>query len=135
MDLQRLMNRSSQASRFPADACERSAERCSDVEPFGDARLSTERVAQIARGLAHPARVAIVEQLSDGRPRRAGDIVRESGLAPSTVSEHLRVLREADILASRRDGPRVCYCLRQPVLARFAAALAALVDEPLSVGT
>lgn len=54
-------------------------------------------MALIAKALAHPERVRIVEQFEDGRPRMVHEIVQHSDLAQSTASEHLRILREAGV--------------------------------------
>ena len=51
------------------------------------------------------------------------DIAAASDLAPSTVSEHLRLMREAGLLISRRDGPRVWYCLDRSTLEGLSDAL------------
>ena len=58
--------------------------------------MTEERIALISKALGHPARVRIIEQFDQCIPHVAGEIVDESHLAQSTVSEHLRVLREAD---------------------------------------
>ena len=88
----------------------------------------TDEFARGAKALAHPARVTIVIRLAGGKELMAGDIVAESGLAQSTVSEHLRVLRDARIVAAREDGPRVWYRLDTAVLRDMQAALGDLVD-------
>lgn len=87
--------------------------------------LSDERVAQIAKALAHPARLGILEQFEECQPHIATEIVGGCALAQSTVSEHLRILREAGILVTRKDGPRIWYCMRRDVLRDFVRA----VDE------
>jgi len=86
-------------------------------------------IATIAKGLSHPSRVAIVRRLADGQERMARDIVESSGLAQSTVSEHLRLLRDAGIVTSRRDGPRVWYRLRADVLHEFADVVEHVVER------
>jgi ArsR family transcriptional regulator len=90
--------------------------------------LDEERIAQIAKGLAHPARVRIIEQFVECRPHTATEIVEGCILAQSTVSEHLRILREADIVFATKDGPRVWYCLRRSVLRRYADAVTAMTE-------
>ena len=87
-----------------------------------------EAFSRKAKGLAHPARLAILIRLADGAESTAGDLVRNSGLAQSTVSEHLRVLREAEIVTARHDGPRVWYRLERPALRELWAALDELVN-------
>jgi ArsR family transcriptional regulator len=85
--------------------------------------MTEERIAVISKALGHPARVRIVEQFDACIPHVAGEIVGECDLAQSTVSEHLRILREADIVFVRKDGPRSWYCLRRSVLAQYAHAI------------
>jgi ArsR family transcriptional regulator len=113
--------------------------RCTTPECFGDygsnsiCRPNTDPgqgdLAAVARALAHPARVAIIEQFTDGHPRLTKDLVAPSGLAPSTVSEHLRILRESGILVTRRDGPGIWYCLCHDRLATFADSIHRLVGD------
>jgi len=93
------------------------------------APLTEEHVARIAKGLAHPARIRIIEMFEECRPRIAQEIVNECTLAQSTVSEHLRILRDAEILFARRDGSRTWYCMRRSVLRRFGEAVLALSDD------
>ncbi len=90
--------------------------------------LSEERIAAIAKALANPARVRILEQFMECRPHNAQEIVDEFDLAQSTISEHLRLLRQADLLTGTRDGPRTWYCLRREVLRQFAKAILDLAD-------
>jgi ArsR family transcriptional regulator len=87
-------------------------------------------VAAIARALAHPARLAIIERFADGHPKLTKDLVAPSGLAPSTMSEHLRILREAGILVARHDGPSIWYCLRSGRLEAFSEAIQRLTERP-----
>ena len=96
--------------------------------------MTEERVALVAKALSHPARIRIVEQFDVCTPHIAKKIVSETDLAQSTVSEHLRILREADVLFARKDGPRTWYCLRRRVLREFAAAVQDLATEPLTLG-
>lgn len=85
--------------------------------------LSGARIAAIAKALAHPARVRILEQFIECQPQIAQRIVDEFDLAQSTMSEHLRLLREAGLLIATPDGPRTWYCMRRAVLRQFAAAI------------
>ena len=107
------------------DTCSDPATGSGSAEP-GSA--STDRVAELSRALGHSARVAIVEMLSSGEARVVNDIVARSGLAQSTVSEHLRILRAAGIVSCRRDGPRSWYRLRGYVLQQLADALDDLAE-------
>jgi len=104
---------------------------CSEAGLPDPPPMTDEAVAHIAKALGHPARVQILEQFDQCIPHVAGEIADESDLAQSTVSEHLRILREADILFARKDGPRIWYCVRRSVLRAFAEAVYGLAAEPV----
>ncbi|MEQ8346723.1 MAG: metalloregulator ArsR/SmtB family transcription factor [Sneathiellaceae bacterium] len=69
------------------------------------------RLALVARALGHPARVRIVQTLLRRQTCIGCDIVEEIGLAASTTSEHLRILKAAGIITGEIERPRVCYSL------------------------
>jgi ArsR family transcriptional regulator len=92
--------------------------------------MTEERLAQIGKALGHPARIRILEQFEEHRCHMVQEIVGECTLAQSTVSEHLRILREAGVLFARQDGPRVWYCLRRSLLEAYASAIGELVERP-----
>lgn len=79
--------------------------------------LETDQIASIAKALAHPARVRIITFLLSKPGCIGGDIVDQVGLAQSTVSEHLRILKDAGIVTGAIDYPRVCYSLDPSALA------------------
>lgn len=80
--------------------------------------LEDDALAKVARALAHPARVQILRLLASQANCRGADVFSELPLAQSTISEHLRVLREAGIVASHAEGTSMVYCLNpEPVLA------------------
>jgi ArsR family transcriptional regulator len=68
-------------------------------------------LAEQAKALSHPARLAIVQLLAARTACVCGEIVDDLPLAQSTVSRHLKVLKEAGLVQGTIDGPRVCYCL------------------------
>lgn len=78
-------------------------------------------LARLARALAHPARAAIVRLLLGGGECICGGIVDRLPLAQATVSQHLKVLKEAGWITGEVDGPRVCYCAKPETLQRFVA--------------
>lgn len=82
-----------------------------------------ERIAQLAKALAHPARVQIVQTLLRRTTCIGCDIVEEIGLAASTTSEHLRILKEAGLIIGEIERPRVCYSLNPAALKPLAAFL------------
>lgn len=88
------------------------------------------RVAQIARALAHPARVRIVRLLHERQACIGCDIVEDLGFAQSTVSGHLRILKEAGIVVGRIERPRVCYSLHPHAVAPLRRFLDMLGTPP-----
>ncbi len=85
-----------------------------------------EELAKLAKAISHPARVRIVRMLSRKEARVCSQIVDELPLAQSTVSEHLRILKEAGLVRSSQDGPRVGYCIDFNGLRRLKALAAIL---------
>jgi ArsR family transcriptional regulator len=83
-----------------------------------------EELAALAKAIAHPARVRILRLLSQREAKVCSEIVGELPLAQSTVSEHLRILREVGLIRSREDGPRVGYCINYETLRRLKALVA-----------
>lgn len=69
------------------------------------------QIASVFRALGHPARIAIVEHLLKVDSCICGDLVSELPLAQATISQHLRELKQADIIKGSIDGNSICYCL------------------------
>ena len=92
--------------------------------PDGD--KADQELAKLAKALAHPVRVRIVRILAGRASCVCGELVDELPLAQSTVSQHLKVLKEAGLIRGSIDGPRVCYCLAPPMLERLKALVSAL---------
>ena len=70
-----------------------------------------QRLAKMLKALGNPLRFQIVEFLADHQACITNDIVRNTPLAQSTVSQHLKVLREAGLVQGEIEGPATCYCL------------------------
>jgi len=92
--------------------------------------IEADRIAAIAKALAHPARVRIIAFLLSHPGCIGGDIVDQVGLAQSTVSEHLRILKEAGIVTGTIEYPRVCYALDPSALAPMQDLIAAIAERP-----
>lgn len=69
------------------------------------------RLAQMLKALGNPVRFRIVQHLAERQMCITGEIVEFTALAQSTVSQHLKVLREAGLVAGEVEGPATCYCL------------------------
>jgi ArsR family transcriptional regulator, arsenate/arsenite/antimonite-responsive transcriptional repressor len=91
-----------------------------DVEDASD-----EEIASLAKALAHPIRVQIVRILA----RTEGcvnELVEQLPLAQSTVSQHLKVLKDAGLVRGTVEGPRTCYCIDPAGLRRLRVLVASL---------
>ena len=72
--------------------------------------VSRSRAAAVARALADPKRLCVVERLADGE-RSVSDLSREVGCQVPNMSQHLSVLRAAGLVATRREGSTIYYRL------------------------
>ncbi len=111
------------------------SERAAKISPPGidaasadgrGAEAINEELARLARALAHPARVHIMRLLGARNACVCGELVEALPLAQSTVSQHLKVLKQAGLIQGEIDGPRVCYCLAPGALRRLRVLVAAL---------
>lgn len=85
-----------------------------------------EELAKLSWALAHPARVRIVRLLLNRTSCICGEIVEEMPLAQSTVSQHLKILKETGLVQGEIDGPRVCYCINKDAMAKLKKLIASL---------
>ena len=86
-------------------------------------RLANE-LALLAKALGHPARVQILRVLLARESCFCGEIVDQLTLAQATVSQHLKVLKDAGLIQGEIDGPRTCYCAERERLAELHASSA-----------
>ena len=94
-----------------------------------DNNIADEDIALIAKALAHPARIQIIRLLLSQKTCIGGDIVDVIGLAQSTVSEHLRILKASGIISGEITRPRVCYSLNPIRLHPFKDFLGLILDS------
>jgi len=73
--------------------------------------LKDNRIANCAKALAHPARIAVLKLLIQKQACICGDIVDELPLSQSTVSQHLKELKQSGLIKGDIEGARVCYCI------------------------
>src|SRR5688500_18560200 len=69
------------------------------------------KLGKYAKALAQPARIAILKMLAGKNRWQYGDIVDELPLSQSTVSQHLKELKEAGLITGEIEGARICYCI------------------------
>ncbi len=91
--------------------------------------LADEEIALIAKALSHPARIQIIRLLLSKKTCIGGDIVDVIGLAQSTVSEHLRILKASGVIIGEITRPRVCYSLNPLRLNHFKDFLGLVLDS------
>jgi DNA-binding transcriptional ArsR family regulator len=80
------------------------------------------RLAQMMKALAHPARIAIIQRLIKAQACICGDLVDELGLAQATISQHLKELKSAGLIQGTIEGTSVCYCINPKVWKQYKAA-------------
>lgn len=87
------------------------------------------RIAAMAKALAHPARIAILEHLIRKGTCVCGDIVDELPLSQSTISQHLKAMKDAGIIRGEIDGSYRCYCIDEQCCASFRSELVQLFSK------
>lgn len=96
-----------------------------DLRPV-EGPAADEELALLAKAIGHPVRIQILRLLTHRNSCICGEIVSEISLAQSTVSQHLKVLKEVGLIRGEVDGPRVCYCIEPRSLRRLKALFGAL---------
>ncbi len=89
------------------------------------------KIAKYAKALAHPARVAILKLLIQKQACVCGDIVDELPLSQSTVSQHLKELKEAGLIKGDIEGAKVCYCIDEKEWNNAKKYLNEIFDLPI----
>lgn len=95
-------------------------------EEFGTKEQS---LAAFAKAISHPARIAILNVLARKNECICGEIVEILPLAQSTVSQHLKELKNAGLIDGSIDGPRSCYCINWKAFEKFNAEFKSLFDN------
>ena len=85
-------------------------------------------LANFAKAMSHPARIAILKVLAQRNECMCGEIVEVLPLAQSTVSQHLKELRTAGLITGTIDGPRSCYCINWKAFEKFNGEFNTLFD-------
>lgn len=88
-----------------------------------------QELSAFAKALAHPARIAILKVLAQNNECICGQIVDVLPLAQSTVSQHLKELKEAGLIEGTVDGPRSCYCINWKAFEKFSAEFNSLFNH------
>ena len=86
-------------------------------------------LAGFAKAISHPARLAILKVLAQRNECICGEIVAMLPLAQSTVSQHLKELKNAGLITGETDGPRSCYCINWKAVEKFNADFGSLFEK------
>jgi DNA-binding transcriptional ArsR family regulator len=113
-----------EASRT-TDPCCPPARKEADLRPV-EGEKADEELAALAKAVGHPARVKILRLLAREDACICGDIVERLPLAQSTVSQHLKVLKEVGLIRGEVEGPRGHYCVEPRTLRRLKALVGGL---------
>jgi ArsR family transcriptional regulator len=108
-----------------AATCVHPGDASTDLRPVEGIDADIE-LAALAKAIAHPARVKILRLLARRSTCICGEIVGELDLAQSTVSQHLKIMKDVGLIEGEVDGPRICYCLSPRTLRRFKALVGSL---------
>ncbi len=81
--------------------------------------IETEKMARIFKALGHPTRVKIVEHLIDMNTCVCGEIVDIFPFSQSTISQHLKLLKESGIVCGEVEGPKTYFCVDKTILKQF----------------
>lgn len=98
------------------------------LKPVRKSQHDDDVFAAQLKALGHPLRLQIIRILLDYEDCICGDLVEALPVAQSTVSEHLRILKQAGLVKGRVDGPRRCYCADRVALARLREELGAILE-------
>ena len=98
----------------------------SKKEEFGQKEQS---LATFAKAISHPARISILNVLAKKNECICGEIVEVLPLAQSTVSQHLKELKNAGLVEGSVDGPRSCYCINWKAFEKFNSEFASLFSR------
>jgi ArsR family transcriptional regulator len=91
------------------------------------------QIALLAKAFAHPARVAILQQLFKTKACICGDLVDEIGLAQPTISQHLKELKSLALIKGDINGTSVCYCINRETWSAMKQTLFEFLDQDLNL--
>jgi DNA-binding transcriptional ArsR family regulator len=86
-------------------------------------------LATLFKAMAHPARIAIIEFLLQNEKCICGDIVDELPLAQATISQHLKELKNANLIKGTIEGTAICYCLNQEVFTELNEKISLITNQ------
>lgn len=85
-------------------------------------------LAELAKALGHPARIAILKELAQRKVCVCGEIVEVLPLAQSTVSQHLKELKAAGLIQGTVEGAKSCYCINWDMIRRLQDLIGSFIE-------
>lgn len=99
---------------------------CTPNQMTEQPEVDAEEIAMLCKALAHPARVQLLRYLAAYGACYFGNLTDVLPLAPSTVSQHVSILKQAGLILGSSDEQRVCYCVNPERLERFKQLIGVL---------
>jgi ArsR family transcriptional regulator len=96
---------------------------CDPAAPANTTAIDADEVARMCKALGHPARVRLLKHLADYGDCYFGNLTDVLPLAPSTISQHITILKEAGLIFGSSDEKKVCYCVNPDRLKQLQLAL------------
>ncbi len=93
---------------------------------------TTKQTARYAKALGHPARLAILKYLYDNECSYIKDLIKEIPMAQSTISQHIKELKDAGLIEGINELPKIKYCINDSNWSRAKQLLQALLNEEFS---
>jgi len=87
------------------------------------------KLATIAKALGHPARIAIIQHLFENKTCIVSKLIEELPLSQSTISQHLKELKNVGLIKGEIEGQKVCYCLNREMMLEISGILSQYVDD------
>ncbi len=109
----------------PSNSCTPPRHTQEDIRPVEGPEADSD-LARLCKALGHPIRVQILRLLLQKNACICGELVAELPVSQSTVSQHLKILKQAGLVSGQIDGPRVCYCASPAALRRLQSLIAHL---------
>ncbi|WP_340075679.1 metalloregulator ArsR/SmtB family transcription factor [Leptobacterium sp. I13] len=91
--------------------------------------LNQNKLAEIAKAIGHPARIAILQHIIKSNSCICGDLVGEIGLAQPTISQHLKELKNIGIIKGTVEGTSICYCIHEENWEAYRSMLTTFLDS------
>lgn len=86
-------------------------------------------LATLGKALGHPARIAILQYMIKNRTCIVGDLTRELPLSQSSISQHLKELKNIGLVKGEIEGPSVCYCINEEMMLELTESLNSFIKD------